>query len=64
MAALTLAVDERGDDAAELAARRLAVLLDVLLALLANGGSAALAVEGTIIPLDQKQCLGLFNKQD
>ena len=46
MAALALAVDEGRDDAAELAARRLAVLLHVLLALLADGRGAALAEIG------------------
>lgn len=54
MAALALAVDEGRDDAAELAARRLAVLLHVLLALLADGRGAALAEIGKLLrPLNK-----------
>ena len=43
VASVALPVDEGRDDAAELTARRLAVLLHILLALLANGRSTAFA---------------------
>jgi hypothetical protein len=52
---VALAGHEGGDDAAVLAARRLAILLHVLFALLADGRRAALAAKGEMKPRSDEQ---------